>query len=71
MTTANVTTAIPPQTDDWVVWRARIDERLEHMATKADLADLKVWMLKTMVTTMVTTMIGFGALIVAAIRLLP
>ncbi len=71
MTTANVTTADPPRTDDWVAWRARIDERLQHTATKADLTDLKVWMLKTMVTTMVTTMIGFGALIVAAIRLLP
>ena len=71
MTTANVTTADPPRRDDWVAWRARIDERMQHMATKADLADLKVWMLKTMVTTMVTTMIGFGALIVAAIRLLP
>ena len=71
MTTANVTTADPPRTDDWVAWRARIDERMQHMATKADVADLKVWMLKTMVTTTVTTMIGFGALIVAAIRLLP
>ncbi len=71
MTTANVTTADLPQTDDWVAWRARVDERMQHMATKADVADLKVWMLKTMVTTTVTTMIGFGALIVAAIRLLP
>ncbi len=71
MTTANVTTVDLPQTDDWVAWRARIDERLQHTATKADLADLKVWMLKTVVTTMITTMIGFGALIVAAIRLLP
>ena len=71
MTTANVTTADPPLTDDWVAWRARVDERLQHMATKADLADLKVWMLKTMITTMVTSMIGFGALTVAAIRLLP
>ena len=70
MTTANVTTAGPPQTEDWIAWRGRVDERLEHMATKADLADLadlKIWMLKTMITTM----IGFGALIVAAIRLLP
>lgn len=71
MTTANVTTADPPRTDDWVAWRARIDERMQHMVTKADLADLKVWMLKTMVTTTVTTTIGFGALIVAAIGLLP
>ena len=67
MTTANATTAGPPQTDDWLEWRGRVDERLEHVATKADLADLKVWMLKTMITSM----IGFGALIVAAIRLLP
>lgn len=67
MTTANVTTAGPPQTEDWIAWRGRVDERLEHMATKADLADLKVWMLKTMITSM----IGVGALIVAAIRLLP
>ena len=71
MTTANVTTAGPPQTEDWIAWRGRVDERLEHMATKADLADLKVWMLKTMITMMITSMIGFGALIVAAIRLLP
>ena len=57
MTTANVTTAGPPQTEDWVAWRGRVDERLQHMAT--------------MITTMVTSMIGFGALTVAAIRLLP
>lgn len=71
MTTANATTADPPRTDGWVAWRARVDERMQHMATKADVADLKAWMLKTMVTTTVTAMIGFGALIVAAIRLLP
>lgn len=71
MTTADMTTMDPPRNEDWVAWRGRVDERLQHMATKADLADLKVWMLKTMVTTMITTMIGFGALIVAAIRLLP
>ena len=71
MTTVELTSAAPPQTEDWIEWRARIDERLQHTATKADLADLKVWMVKTLVTTMITTMIGFGALIVAAIRLLP
>ena len=71
MTSLETTAPVPPQTDDWVAWRARIDERLQHMATKADLADLRVWMLKTMVTTTITAMIGFGALIVAAIRLLP
>ena len=67
MTTTEVTFMGPQQTEDWIAWRGRVDERLEHMATKADLADLKVWMLKTMVTTM----IGFGVLIVGAIRLLP
>ena len=67
MTNVELTSAAPPHTEDWIAWRGRVDERLRHMATKADLADLKVWMLKTMVTTM----IGFGALIVAAIRLLP
>lgn len=67
MTTTEVTTMGPPQTEAWIAWRGRVDERLAHMATKADLADLKVWMLKTMVTTM----IGFGVLIVGAIRLLP
>ncbi len=71
MTNVELTSAAPPHTEDWIAWRGRVDERLRHMATKADLADLKVWMLKTMVTTMITTMIGFGALIVAAIRLLP
>ncbi len=71
MTTAEMTTVDLPRSEDWVAWRARIDERMEHVATKADLADLRVWMLRTMVTTMITTMIGFGALIVAAIRLLP
>ena len=71
MTTAEVTTVHLPRNEDWVAWRARIDERMKHVATKADLADLRVWMLRTMVTTMITTMIGFGALIVAAIRLLP
>lgn len=67
MTNVELTSAAPPHTEDWIAWRGRVDERLRHMATKADLADLKVWMVKTMITTM----IGFGALIVAAIRLLP
>ena len=66
MTTADTTTLNPPGTDDWVAWRARIDERMEHVATRADLANLKVWM----VTTMVATMFTVGALTVAALKLL-
>ncbi len=66
MTSAEATTATPPRNEDWIAWRARIDERMEHVATKADLANLKVWMFATMVTTMVTV----GALTVAAMKFL-
>ena len=66
MTTAEVTTADLPRNEDWVAWRARIDERMEHVATKADMANLKVWM----VTTMVATMFTVGALTVASLKLL-
>ncbi len=39
---------------------------MEHVATKADMANLKVWMVATMVATMFTV----GALTVAALKLL-
>ena len=66
MTTAEVTTVDLPRNEDWVAWRARIDERMEHVATKADMANRKVWM----VTTMVATMFTVGALTVASLKLL-
>ncbi len=66
MTTAEVTTVDLPRNEDWVEWRARIDERMEHVATKADMANLKVWMVATMVATMFTV----GALTVASLKLL-
>ena len=57
----------PTISEDWVAWRARVDETLRHVATKEDLAHLKVWMLLTSLTTSVTA----GGLIVAALRLWP
>ncbi len=57
----------PTFSEDWVAWRARVDETLRHVATKEDLAHLKVWMLLTSLTTSVTV----GGLIVAALRLWP
>lgn len=63
MTNVKATTVDLPRTEDWVAWRARIDERIEHVATRADLANLKVWMFATMVT--------IGALTVAAMKFFP
>jgi len=62
MTSVKATTADLPRTEDWDAWRARIDERMEHVATRADLANLRVWMFATMVTV--------GALTVAAMKFL-
>ena len=44
-------------------WRIRVDEQLKHVAMKEDLAHLRVWMMGTTLTV--------GALIVAAIKLIP
>ncbi len=44
-------------------WRIRIDEQMKHVAMKEDLANLRVWMMGTTLTV--------GALIVAAIKLIP
>ena len=59
MTTADT----PTITDDWIAWRARVDEKLKHVALKEDLERLKVWV--------IITQISVGGLIVAAIKLLP
>lgn len=53
----------PEMNQDWVAWRARVDEKFEHVATKADLERLKVWMILTSLTV--------GALIVTAIKVIP
>ncbi|MDE2689086.1 MAG: hypothetical protein OXI49_01105 [Acidobacteriota bacterium] len=44
-------------------WHIRVDERMKHVAMKEDLANLRVWMMATTLTV--------GALIVAAIKLIP
>lgn len=53
----------PRFSGDWIAWRARVDEKLEHMSTKADLERLKVWM--------ILTSLSVGALVVAAVKVIP
>jgi len=53
----------PIITDDWIAWRARVDEKLKHVALKEDLERVKIWV--------ILTQISVGALVVAAIKILP
>ena len=48
---------------DMDTWRARMDEKLVHVATKRDLETLKVWM--------ILTSLSVGGLVVALVKVLP
>ncbi len=71
-----MTTVDPPNlTGDWQrdmdVWRAGVDEKLRHMATKEDLAHLETRLVKTSWRAMFGTAIGVASLVIAALKLLP
>ena len=60
----------PAINEDWIAWRARVDERLTRiettlpfLATKEDLANTK-WAL-------LAAIVAVGGLVVAALKLLP
>lgn len=67
-----MTTIDPPAiNDDWVAWRARVDERLRsierHGATKEDLAKLK----EALTWRIILAMGGFATIVTVLDRLLP
>ena len=61
----------PAINDDWVAWRARVDERLrgieKYGATKEDLAKLK----EALTWRIILAMGGFATIVMVLDRLLP
>ena len=68
----------PTLNQDWIAWRARVDEALRHMATKEDLANLRgdiardMARLREVVTwRLLLAMGGFATIVTVLDRLLP
>ena len=57
----------PPFSEDWIAWRARVDEKLRHVATKEDLANLR----EALTWRILLAMGGFATIVTVLDRLLP
>ncbi len=78
MTATGTRTETPELNQDWVAWRARVDETLRHVATKEDLARLRgelageIAKLREVLTwRILLAMGGFATIVTVLDRLLP
>ncbi|MCY3932062.1 MAG: hypothetical protein OXH70_10100 [Acidobacteria bacterium] len=60
-------TDFPALNEDWIAWRARVDETLRHVATKEDLANLR----EALTWRILLAMGGFATIVTVLDRLLP
>ena len=67
MTATGTTTGTPELSEDWIAWRARVDETLRHVATKEDLAKLR----EALTWRILLAMGGFATIVTVFDRLLP
>ncbi len=68
----------PALNEDWIAWRARVDEKLRHVATKEDLANLKANLKEDIASLrealtwrILLAMGGFATIVTVLDRLLP
>lgn len=64
----------PALNEDWIAWRARVDETLRHVATKEDLANLRedlANLREALTWRILLAMGGFATIVTVLDRLLP
>lgn len=74
MATTGTQTRNPALDEDWIAWRARVDETLRHVATKEDLANLREELAKmkeALTWRILLAMGGFATIVTVLDQLLP